>query len=369
MLISVIIPTRERSETLYHTIKTALNQNTTSCEIVISDNYSNDNTEEVVRSFDDKRIKYVNTGKRLSMSDNWEFALSHAKGEYIIYIGDDDACMPQGLDYLEQKIEEHKAQAYMWITPTYLWPIDDYPAKQLFEPQAAKSDVNLNLAKMAEFTFRHGGWKYYELPGVYHAAVARSVLDAIQKKTGRVFHTTQPDLFTSMSIPAYTRKAVKLALPVTIQGRSAKSNGGSSTAKDGPNHLKRYIDEFGDYKIDDSLVPEVTLYGALLIDGIIKAKELADECFHGIPFNYSAMWAFLCRLKLINRAVILKNVGLISKRHKFSMLQFIYYMSLHDIARFRRFLLDALKSSVIDREAPDNIYDFTIKSKINFNSK
>lgn len=366
MLISVVIPTRERSETLYHTIKTALNQKTTSCEIVISDNYSNDNTKEVVRSFDDERIRYLNTGKRLSMSDNWEYALSHAKGEYIIYIGDDDACMPYGLDYLEQKIAEHSAQAYMWTTPTYVWPIDDYPAKHLFDPPAANIDVDLNLAKMAEFTFRHGGWKYYELPGVYHAAVARSVLDAVQKKTGRVFHTTQPDLFTSMSTSAYAQKAVKLALPVTIQGRSAKSNGGSSTAKDGPIHLKRYLDEFGDYKVHDSLAPEITLQGALIIDGIIRAKELADDVYRGIPFNYSAMWAFLCRLNLIKPTDVLKNLTLISKRHQFSISQFIYHMSLHDMAKFRRFILNRLKSNVIDRKAPDNIYDFAIKLQNKF---
>ena len=71
---TIIIPTRERCDTLYHTIRTCLNQTYKNYEIIVSDNFSQDDTKKIVTSFDDKRITYINTGKRCSMSENFEFA-------------------------------------------------------------------------------------------------------------------------------------------------------------------------------------------------------------------------------------------------------------------------------------------------------
>ena len=82
---TVVIPTRERCDTLEHSLRTCVTQDYDNLEILISDNFSQDRTREVVESFNDKRIRYINTGKRLSMTDNFEFALSHVKPEgYII---------------------------------------------------------------------------------------------------------------------------------------------------------------------------------------------------------------------------------------------------------------------------------------------
>src|SRR5215207_8249326 len=108
-LISLIIPTRERAETLFFALQTALDQVSDSYEVIVSDNFSQDNTEQVVRNFNDPRLRYFNTGKRLSMSDNWEFALGKARGEYIVYIGDDDAMMPGGINRLETLIQERQS--------------------------------------------------------------------------------------------------------------------------------------------------------------------------------------------------------------------------------------------------------------------
>ena len=57
---SVIIPTRERSDTLQSSLKTCVGQDYDNLEIIVSDNFSTDNTREVVESFDDPRIRYIN---------------------------------------------------------------------------------------------------------------------------------------------------------------------------------------------------------------------------------------------------------------------------------------------------------------------
>ena len=75
---NVIVPTRERADVLLHCLRTIVAQDYERLKIIVSDNFSQDHTEEIVRSFRDERISYLNTGARLSMSHNWEFALGHA---------------------------------------------------------------------------------------------------------------------------------------------------------------------------------------------------------------------------------------------------------------------------------------------------
>src|SRR5205807_10632821 len=91
---SVLIPTRERSDTLAATLKTCVNQSYANLEIIVSDNFSQDNTRDVVESFPDKRIRYTNTGKRISMSQNWGHAFSLASGEFVMYPGGDHGLLP-----------------------------------------------------------------------------------------------------------------------------------------------------------------------------------------------------------------------------------------------------------------------------------
>src|SRR5207253_431279 len=99
-LISIIIPTRERVETLRATLSTALDQKSDQIEILVADNASSDGTQSFVASVRDSRVRYVNSGRRVSMSANWEIALEHASGEYLLIIGDDDAILPGAIDRL-----------------------------------------------------------------------------------------------------------------------------------------------------------------------------------------------------------------------------------------------------------------------------
>lgn len=63
-------------------------------ELIISDDGSTDNTLEMIRSFDDKRIKvYKNTGIH-GYVHNFENALKKASGDYIFFSDQDDVWLP-----------------------------------------------------------------------------------------------------------------------------------------------------------------------------------------------------------------------------------------------------------------------------------
>lgn len=361
-LISVIIPTRSRADTLASALRSVVEQDFDNYEIIVSDNNSEDNTREVVECVGKGMVRYLNTEKRLSMCDNWEFALSRAKGEYVIYIGDDDAIMPGGLRLLAQHINNFNVDAYTWRTPIYQWPIDGKIAKSVYNPASIGRSVSCkNLKDAAKCVMRQGGWRYYYLPSVYHGAIAMRVLKSIKESSGKVFHSTQPDLFTALAIPAFVEQFICLSSPVTLHGRSAKSNGGAGVAKGGKDIIDQFIRECGDYKIHSTipLLPEI-LVGNLIVDSFLLAKDLFPSLYKDVNFNYSACWAFLRRLHLINKDFVYEHFKEIKKYSKFNLMEFEYFCMVHNFAEFRRKLINSILKIEKPAFVSDNIYDFSM---------
>ncbi|MCX7735232.1 MAG: glycosyltransferase [Candidatus Kapabacteria bacterium] len=88
-LISICIFTYNRGNLIAETIQSCLEQSYNNFEIIIADDGSTDNTAEVVKSFNDARIKYFYKA-HTNAPDTRNYALKHAKGDYIIWVGSDD---------------------------------------------------------------------------------------------------------------------------------------------------------------------------------------------------------------------------------------------------------------------------------------
>lgn len=294
-LLSVIIPTRERCETLAYALETVLDQTTESLEIIVSDNFSQDDTKAVVRRFEDPRVRYLNTGQRLSMCDNYEFAVTQARGEYVIIIGDDDAVVPGALDRLDAVIKKRPSLVYFWQKGIYAWPIEDQPARVISAPPPGRFR-EINLTEWARFSIEWGGLRWARMPSPYHSAVARSALDELRRRTGRVFHSTQPDTFTYFAVPVVCPKFLEVDFYVTWCGVSAKANGGSLVSKKCLQNIQTFFAEYGDYKIHPTLFPGAPPIPNLIIDAILVAMDKYPEFYGTMKFNYSAMWAVIRRL-------------------------------------------------------------------------
>ncbi len=93
MKISVLIPTRERLPLLRKAVASVLRLDDRDCEVVVSDNASSEDIGGWVRSLNDPRVVYVRTPEAIPVSDNWNNALAHSSGDYLIMLGDDDALL------------------------------------------------------------------------------------------------------------------------------------------------------------------------------------------------------------------------------------------------------------------------------------
>jgi len=90
-LVTIAIPTYNRADRyLPEALKSAVRQTYSNIEIIVSDNCSTDNTESVVKSFNDKRIRFVRHLKNMGSYNNSNFCLEQANGAYFLLLFDDD---------------------------------------------------------------------------------------------------------------------------------------------------------------------------------------------------------------------------------------------------------------------------------------
>lgn len=99
---SILIPTCNRPYFFEKALKSALNQTYTNIEVIICDNSSNPQTEQIVRRYQSKRselsIRYVKNGSNIGPIANQRKCLKLATGSYINFLMDDDLLHPQKIE-------------------------------------------------------------------------------------------------------------------------------------------------------------------------------------------------------------------------------------------------------------------------------
>jgi len=89
-LVTIGIPTYNRSAYLSKAIESALKQTYYHLEILVIDNCSDDNTPYIVKKFKDKRLHYVCNDRNLGMTMNYNRVLELFHGDYVNLLSDDD---------------------------------------------------------------------------------------------------------------------------------------------------------------------------------------------------------------------------------------------------------------------------------------
>jgi glycosyltransferase involved in cell wall biosynthesis len=88
--VSVIICTYNRARYISQAIKSVVEQDYKNIEIIVLDDASTDETESIVRSINDPRIKYFKNEKNIGIAANRNVGLAKATGKYIAMLDSDD---------------------------------------------------------------------------------------------------------------------------------------------------------------------------------------------------------------------------------------------------------------------------------------
>ncbi|MGM4967166.1 glycosyltransferase family 2 protein [Tardiphaga sp. 1201_B9_N1_1] len=93
-MVTIAIPTFNRARHLRHCIKSALAQTYDNFEVLVSNNASTDTTYEVLKEFSDEKLRIVQQKINIGLLPNWNACLANAKGDYVVFLSDDDRVSP-----------------------------------------------------------------------------------------------------------------------------------------------------------------------------------------------------------------------------------------------------------------------------------
>lgn len=106
IMISVVIPTYNRINTLRKSIDSVLNQTYSNIEVIIVDDGSDDGTQEYIQQINDDRVRYIRNNVNLGPAGARNVGASVANGQYIAFQDSDDEWKKDKLEKQIEKMQE-----------------------------------------------------------------------------------------------------------------------------------------------------------------------------------------------------------------------------------------------------------------------
>lgn len=107
-LISIIMNCYNGETFLGEAVQSVLKQKYKKWELIFWDNNSTDNSAKIFKNFNDKRLKYFFTKKKVSLYESRNAAIKKAKGKYIAFLDVDDKWLPNKLTLQIKKFKDPK---------------------------------------------------------------------------------------------------------------------------------------------------------------------------------------------------------------------------------------------------------------------
>ncbi len=128
ILLSICIPTYNRANRLEHALKSVISNTFNNIEVIVSDNSSNNNTSEIVEKFKDTRIRYNKNETNIGANFNIIHTVEIARGDYILFLSDEDLINKNGLLVILNVIKSCK-NAMVIFASIFDNPTDSYYLK------------------------------------------------------------------------------------------------------------------------------------------------------------------------------------------------------------------------------------------------
>lgn len=230
--LSVIIPTHERFRYAQETVATILDMHE-DIELIVSDTSV---VDPWTSALSHPRLKVVRPGVGISVVDNFNSALSHATGDYVCFIGDDDLIAPEIVD-IARKAKELNVDAVRFTFPIiFYWK--DYLHRSNPEAYSATVwisqysgevhalDAEAALCEAAD-NLGHG---VFGMPRSYCGLISSALIKRILADHDTLFGGVSPDIYSAALISAHATKALDIDFPAVIPGASGASTAGQSAA-------------------------------------------------------------------------------------------------------------------------------------------
>ena len=225
---SIVIPTKNRAYYLKYAIKSVLSSQRQDIELVVSNNFSSDETSKILSEINDPRMRAVSPDTALPMAAHYEFAVSKARGDWIAIIGDDDAVMPYIFESLDKYILKYSnvdiissARAY------YFWAGCEDIYGDLVIAYSSKFKDKIRSTKNDLYKALLGLRDCWDMPQLYTTGIIkRSLYEEIKLKcSGYFYYSIIPDVYSAVAICLARNSYLRIEEPLFWVGTSNKSLG------------------------------------------------------------------------------------------------------------------------------------------------
>jgi glycosyltransferase involved in cell wall biosynthesis len=155
--VSVCIPVYNGSKYIAESIESVLGQTYEDFHLVVCDNCSTDNTEEIVRSFRDPRLKYMRNAKNLGLVGNANRCLELADGEYICIWHHDDVMLPENLERKVDLLDKHPDVGFVHSNLILIDQKGEIVAPEIWSEDSRRDYIEDGLTVFRRFLFHLSG--------------------------------------------------------------------------------------------------------------------------------------------------------------------------------------------------------------------
>lgn len=282
-LISVIMSIYNDGEYVSESIKSILSQSHQDFEFIIVNDGSTDNSEDIINSFRDKRIRYLKNPENIGLARSLNLALANSEGKYVARMDADDISVPERLanqlDFMEQ---------YPEVGIVGSWVQQFGQAENTV--RYSTSDFDIRIRMLSDSPFAH--------PSVM---IRREVLGKHQLQYDPNFRTAQDyDLWSRMA--RYTNMAIlpKVLLHSRVHENQVTSRKKADQAANRAKVAKSLFQYLGigeDNEIQflqDLLGNKYVLSVEFLVEAERIMKMLINNNLKIRYFDQELLYAFLC---------------------------------------------------------------------------
>jgi len=231
MLFSVLLPTFNRLEYLRYAIETVRRQDYPDWEVIVSDNCSAEDIASYVQALADPRIKYFRTESFVPVTENWNKALAHSSGDYVVMLGDDDGLLPGYFSTLLRVFAEFPDPDFVYVSAFFF----AYPGVLPEAPRGfLRRDRNLVLTEQKAFWLSRErareiamGYLDFRMPvasNMQFSLISRRMIVRMTA-SGSFFRSPYPDFYATPMLFLTSSRILIYPVPMVVVGITPKSYG------------------------------------------------------------------------------------------------------------------------------------------------
>lgn len=305
-LLSIVIPTRNRSYYCLYAVKQILALNLPDVEICVQDNSDTDGLKDDLNQLKSSDIVYNYHPGVLSFVDNFSEAILISHGEYLCMIGDDDGILPEISNYVKRAKSEKLDAIIPRLGFVYFWPskekiVNNAENGLLHMSKSKLIEKYVNPQKALRNLLNDAAQDYtsLDIPRLYHGIVKRQVLEDVKRRTGVFFGGLTPDMYMAVVLSLECKKVLRTSKSLTISGicptsGSADSATGKHTGElnDAP-HFRGHTSYKWDEKIPpfysvdtiwaETLLHALKAYGREDLASSFNLPLFEEVCIHKYP--------------------------------------------------------------------------------------